>query len=328
MDHFEFYMPTKIIFGEGKISELKKHVPDNINKILIVTDKDVAEKSGALNKINSQLKDKSLLIIDEIEENPSVQQINNLGKYARYNNIELVIGLGGGSCMDAAKGIALLATNESNINEYLDGKDLENKPLQNICIPTSSGTGSEATPYAVFTDRKNSSKKALSFNELFPLASIIDPELSWSMPEAVIINTGFDALTHCIEAYLSTETFELNDHLALQGIKLVIDNLSDARKKDKKAMSFMSYASLLGGITIAHASTILLHIMGYPLTVYHKIPHGKANAILLASFMNFMKEKSSVKNKVLNIDKIFESKGGIKKYVQSFGISTSLSDYN
>ncbi len=229
--------------------------------------------------------------------------------------------------MDAAKGIALLAKNDGSLESYVNGKIIKKKPLPNICVPTSSGTGSEATPYAVFTNRNEDSKGAVSHPGLFPEVSIIDPELSWSMPESVIINTGFDALTHCIEAYMSTETFELNDLIALSGIKIVIENLNNARKKDKAAMSNMAYASVLGGISIAHSSTILLHIMAYPLTVFHNIPHGLANAILLPGFMNFMKAKSNIKDKLSIIEKLFSDSNGIKGITRQFNISHNLIDW-
>lgn len=306
--------------------ELAKYVPEKLKNIMIVTDKPVLEKSGAMEKINSQLNNKDIFLYDEIEENPSVNQINRLAIISRERNIELVLGVGGGSCMDAAKGIALLKNNEGEIEEYLRGKIPCNSPVPNICIPTSSGTGSEATPYAVFTDRKNNTKGAVSNPGLFPTVSIIDPELTWSMPESVIINTGFDALTHCIEAYMSTETFELNDQIALSGIKTVIDNLEKAMKNNKTAMCNMSYASLLGGIVIAHASTILLHIMAYPLTVFNNIPHGRANAILLPGFMNFMREKSYITDKVSTINKLFSESGGITNFTEKFGIPSNLSE--
>jgi len=326
MSSFNFHIPTKIIFGDGKICELK-HIIRNVDKnIMIITDKAVRKHSGAVQNVETQLSGKTIIIIDEIEENPSVDQINVFSEIATKENIDLIIGIGGGSSMDAAKGIALLANNPGCIEDYLEGTTIKNEPLTNICIPTSSGTGSEVTPYAIFTNLNNKTKGAVSHPGLFPKYSIIDPELTWSMPEEVIINTGFDALTHCLEAYLSTETFELNDQLALSGINIVIENLENASKRDKPAMNNMAYASMLGGICIAHASTILLHIMAYPLTVYYGIPHGRANAILLSGFMNFMKRESYVPEKVDIIEKLFLNSGDIRKFIRNFSIPLSCSE--
>lgn len=229
--------------------------------------------------------------------------------------------------MDAAKGCAVLAVNSGDMRDYMKGKTMENDPLPVVCIPTSSGTGSEVTPYAVFTDPADQSKGGFGHPGIFPRFSIIDPDLTFSMPESVVINTGLDALTHSIEAYLSTEAFELNDALALHSIEVILKDLPAASRKDKEAMSRMAYASMVAGIAITHAGTILLHIMAYPLTVFHNMAHGKANAVLLPAFMEFMKEKSRVKEKVSRLEEIFKQVGGIKEFVNSFNISTRLADY-
>lgn len=327
MRKFKFHIPTKIIFGRGEISKLDKILLPTESNILIVTDKIVSEKSPAVDGAREILKDRTIAVFDGVEENPSIETITQGREIAVSSNADIIIGIGGGSCLDAAKGIAVLSTNSGNIGDFVSGKSLENAPLPNICIPTTSGTGSEVTPYAVFTDAITESKGAISFEEIFPRTSIIDPELTYTMPENVIVSTGMDVLTHAIEAYLSTESFEMNDALALRAIEIVRDNLPAARNKEEKAMDAMAYASMLAGIAIAHASTILLHIMAYPLTVYHGIPHGKANAILLPEFMNFMRENSQVVEKVNRIDRMFESGAGIRAFVNSVGIITSLSEY-
>ncbi len=229
--------------------------------------------------------------------------------------------------MDAAKGMAILATNPGSIKDYIEGKEIESKALPIICVPTSSGTGSEVTPYAVFTDRAARTKAAIANQQIFPFLSIIDPELTYSMPASVVVNTGLDALTHSIEAFLSTKSFDLNDQLALRSIELVIDNLEKAATKNRPHMDNMAYASLLGGIAITHASTILPHIMGYPLTVYHNIPHGKANAIIMPAFLDYMKEHSYTKVKVETIIDMFKARGGINSFIAKLGVSTKLSDY-
>jgi 1,3-propanediol dehydrogenase/alcohol dehydrogenase len=320
-------MPTKIIFGKGRVKELNTHIDPEIKKILVVTDKNVAQKSGALDQIVARLKNKDLYVFDEVEENPSLGLVKRSAELAAENQVQLVIGVGGGSPMDAAKGCAVLAVNSGDMKDYMKGKTLERDPLPVVCIPTSSGTGSEVTPYAVFTDPDDNSKGGYGHPSIFPRFSIIDPELTFSMPESVVINTGLDALTHSIEAYLSTEAFELNDVLALHSIEVILKELRAASEKNKEAMSRMAYASMIAGIAITHAGTILLHIMAYPLTVFHQMPHGKANAVLLPAFLEFMKEKSTVKQKVARLEEIFQPVGGVKEFVNSFNISTRLTDY-
>ncbi len=327
MKDFIFNIPTKIIFGNGKIAQLKEYLDPEIKRVLIVTGKNVGRKSGALDKIVPQLEQKQFFFFDKVEENPTLEQVKKCGELAKEKDVQLVIGLGGGSPMDAAKGCAVLATNPGNMIDYMNGKPLSHEPLPVICVPTTSGTGSEVTPYAIFTDPENQSKGGFSHPGIFPRVSIIDPELTYSMPEDVVNNTGLDVLTHALEAYLSTDTYDLNDLLALHSIEIVLENLEAASKKDKKAMSRMSYASILAGIAITHASTILLHIMAYPLTVFQKVPHGRANAALLPAFLRFMKEKSVVKERVARLEKMFERVGGIKHFINSLNISTALSSY-
>ena len=327
MQNFDFQIPTKIVFGGNRISELHQQIEPAIERILIVTDKSAGKKSGALSAIFPQMESKTVVLFNDVEENPSLETVEKGVRLARENDVELVIGLGGGSPMDAAKGIALLVTNDKPMQDYLGGEMPEHGPLPIICVPTTSGTGSEVTPFAVFTNSETQSKEGYSHPGLYPIASIVDPELTYSMPETVIVNTGMDVLTHAIEAYLSALAFPLNDLFAVSAIETVLGHLESASKKDTQSMGAMAYASMLAGVSIAHASTILLHILAYPLTVFHGIPHGKANAVLLPAFMRFMRENSTVKAKVNYIDKLFEKLNGIEAFLAKFGITTSLSDY-
>lgn len=230
---------------------------------------------------------------------------------AKDFNPGLVIGIGGGSAMDAAKGIA------DRISAYC--------PI--ACIPTTSGTGSEVTPFAVFTDPANETKLGFSKAHFFPKFSIIDPELTYSMPDAVILNTGLDSLAHAVEAFLSTESFDLNDQLALHSIRLVTENLPKAIRRDPEAMDAMAYSAMLSGMAIAHASTILPHIMGYPLTVYHGVPHGRAGTLLIPLYLDYLREHTICQEKVEQLDALFRKAGGIKGFLKGLGVSLNLRDY-
>ena len=327
MTTFKFHIPTSIKFGEGCVHELNSLIDENIQRILIVTDHVISTKTDIVDTLKATLGHRDLFLFDDVEENPSFKTLARGKEFAQKVDAQLVIGLGGGSPMDAAKGIAVLATNNSEMRDYMDGMPLSDDPLPIVCIPTTSGTGSEVTPFAVFTDKEDKSKGGFSHPKIFPSISIIDPEMTWSMPESVIINTGLDALTHAIEAYLSLESSPMSDMYSLESIRLILDHLAPAAKKDHSAMAEMAYASMLAGVAITHASTILLHIMGYPLTVFHAIPHGLANAILLPQFMNFMRGSSSALDKVERLDQMFATCGGIRSFVEKLGVSTKLSDY-
>ncbi len=325
--NFNFHLPTKIIFGCGKVKELSGITGTDINRILIVTDKNVFEKSGAKDVVHKALKSKKVSVFDEVEENPSFSTLLKGVNLAKEVDAQMVVGIGGGSPMDAAKGIAVLATNSGDIMDYIGGDQLNRVPLPVVCIPTTSGTGSEVTPYAVFTDQDNEKKVCLATPEIFPGVSIIDPELTYSMPAQVTINTGVDVLTHAIEAYLSLDASPMSDLYSLEAITNVLNNLEPASKKNKESMNTMAYASMLAGVAITHAGTILLHIMAYSLTIYHHIPHGRANGILLPAFMEFMNTKSNTFNKVKTIEKLFQKFNGVNNFIQGLDISTRLSSY-
>ena len=326
-ENFNFHLPVSIVFGNGRIKELKNLIPENVSRILLVSEKNLAENTLVVTTVTDQLNGFDVKLFLDVEENPSFETVKRAGELAREHKSQLIIGLGGGSPMDTAKGVAICATSQGSLSELISLDILPADPLPVICIPTTSGTGSEVTPYAVFTDRKNRNKCGYANEKIFPLVALVDPDLSFSMPQPVIANTGMDVITHSIEAFLSMDATPMSDVFAVESIHRVIRHLGLAYQKSKPAMSEMAYASMLGGIAITHGGTILLHIMGYPLTVYRNIPHGKANAIMLPSFLNFMREHSFVKEKVRVIDDLFRERGGIERFVNDLGISTNLSNY-
>ena len=259
MRPFVFHMPVRVVFGVGRVLELRAAIPADLRRILLVTDPGLTNHGAALKAVGQALEGRTWEVFDEVEENPTFAAAERGAARARACGAQAVIGLGGGSPMDAAKGVALLSTNEGGLGEYLRGRSHERPPLPIVAIPTTSGTGSEVTPYAVFTDVETRTKGALSHPSLFPLLSLIDPALTHSMPEALVVATGLDVLAHAVEAYLSTDAFPVNDSVALEAIETVLANLPAARRKEPLAMDAMAYASMLGGIAITHASTILPH---------------------------------------------------------------------
>jgi alcohol dehydrogenase class IV len=327
MKPFLFHLPTEVLFGRGRIKEFGARLDPKFERILIATDKNVALKSPAVDAVLAELQPRQVWLFQDIVENPTFENIEEGARFARDLRAEIIIGVGGGSPMDAAKGIALLAANGKDLSAYLSGEKPENPPLPVVCVPTTSGTGSEVTPYAIFTDVENRNKVGYANSSLFPILSIVDPELTSTMPEPVIIHTGLDALTHALESFLSIQAFWMNDILALHVIDVVLWNLKQAVRKDPEAMTKLSYASMLAGINITHGGTILLHIMGYCLTTFHGLPHGKANAALLPHVLDFMRKHSTVKEKVRKLDEIFEPFGGARQFIESFGVSTRLSSY-
>lgn len=311
MKPFNFHIPTRIIFGKRKIESLNEKMPSSVKRVLIVTDEGLYQNTDLPKKVGALLKNRTVTTYFKIQENPSFQSVNQAVAVADEFKAHRIIGLGGGSAMDAAKYVA---------NQL-------KKPIPIICIPSTSGTGSEVTPFAVLTDPNKETKEGISDLNYFPELSIIDPELTYSMPPQVTLNTGLDVLAHSAEAFLSTESSAMSDLLALESIQLVINNLPRAIKKETKAMDNMAYAAMLGGVAITHASTILPHIMGYPLTVYHQVPHGRAGIIMLPAFLDFLEEQHAIPEKTEKLAEIFKPSGGIKDFLNRLGVSIRLRDY-
>jgi alcohol dehydrogenase class IV len=327
MNAFDFHLPTKILFGRGRVAELGSFVPAGVERIFVVTDDTVAAKTPALEAVRRAIQGREVQTYLRVEENPSLATVEAGGREARAFGAQLVIGIGGGSPMDAAKGIALLAANPGPLVRYLGGEPLERAPLPVFAVPTTSGTGSEVTPYAVFTDPEALNKIGYSHPGLFPAVALIDPELTYSMPATVVINTGLDVLSHAVEAYLSTLSFPFSDALALHALDVALSRLSRASEKDREAMAHMAAAATAAGAAIAHAGTILPHIMGYPLTLYHGVPHGRASAVMLIHFLKALRAESSCPAKVREVDAIFAPHGGAEGFFRDLRVSLNLSDY-
>jgi len=323
---FHYYMPTRIHFGSGRLQELTGLLDPAWKRILVVSDRGVAE-CGLLDRVKKELTGREVGSVTEISVNPSFTDVEAGAVKAREFQPDLIVGLGGGSPMDAAKGIAMLAANPMRLRDLLDGLPRERDPLPVVCIPTTSGTGSEVTPYAVFTDLENGNKCGYADEKIFPRLALVDPALTFSMPTSLVVNTGLDVLTHALESYLSVLAFPFTDALAMQALEVVTASLPAAAAHDRSAQEKMAYAAAIAGITIANAGTILLHVQAYPLTVFHGIPHGRANAILLPRFLDFLRRSSSVPGKLERIDAIFAPYGGVAAFLASLGVSTDLRDY-
>ncbi|HPW19049.1 MAG TPA: iron-containing alcohol dehydrogenase [Candidatus Aminicenantes bacterium] len=327
MDAFDFHLPTRIVFGRGRAAGLGGLLPAGAEKVLVVTDGTIARKTPILRRVVDALAGREVAVYDRVEENPSVETAEEAGREARRLGAGLVVGLGGGSPMDAAKGAALLAANPGPLREYLAGKRPTAAPLPVVAVPTTSGTGSETTPFAVFTDRAAGQKTGYGNPGIFPALALIDPELSASMPAPVVVDTGLDVLAHGVEAYLSTASFPLNDALALEAVGVAVAELPRAAKKEPEAMDRMAAAAAAAGAAIAHASTILPHIMGYPLTLHHGVPHGRASAVMLVHVLAALRESSSCPRKVETVTRVFEARGGLEGFLRELGVSARLSDY-
>jgi alcohol dehydrogenase class IV len=281
-----FHMPTEVLFGEGISRRTGEQALALGRKALLVTGRSSAEKSGASERMLPSLRSAGVEfdIYDGVEPNPTCETLAEGADAARSFGARLIIGVGGGSPLDAAKGIAVLATNEGRPDRYF-GEEPSIPPLPILAVPTTAGTGSEVTPYAVIVD--GPAKKTIRSSGLFPRVALVDPELTYSMPPSITADTGMDALSHAVEGILCSRRNSAASHIAMEAVRLTLKHLRQAydSPQDTDARAGMCAAALLAGVVIAQTGTELIHTMGYTLTLDFGVPHGRANAMLIPAVL-------------------------------------------
>ena len=291
----EFCTPGKIIFGPGGLSQVGAEAKRLGNKVLVVLGRSAMRKSGALNRLTRLLKENNLeyIVYENIPSDPTVETVDNGANFARKEGCNLVIALGGGSVLDTGKAISAMVTNEGSVADYQEiegkGRKYKTKPIPFIAIPTTSGTGSEATKNAVITNTKLGLKKSIRDPWLIPEIALVDPELTLSLPPYVTAICGGDALTQCVESYLGKKSQEITDALALHAIGLIGKSLVKTVKdgKNLEARKNMAMAALLSGLCLSNSGLGAAHALSHPLGVYYKIPHGLSCAVLLPYVMEY-----------------------------------------
>ena len=291
----EFYTPGKIIFGPGSLNQIGLEAKRLGNKVLVVLGKGSMRKSGILDRLTHLLKENELeyTIYENIPSDPTVETVDTGASLARKGSCNLVIALGGGSVLDTGKAISAMVVNEGLVADYQEiegkGKKFQHKPIPFIAIPTTSGTGSEATRNAVITNTKLGLKKSIRDPWLIPEVALVDPELTLSLPPHITAICGGDALTQCIESYLGKKSQEITDALALHAIGLIGKSLVKAVKEGKnlEARKDMAMAALLSGLCLSNSGLGAAHALSHPLGVHYKIPHGLSCAVLLPYVMEF-----------------------------------------
>ncbi|MFZ5945451.1 MAG: iron-containing alcohol dehydrogenase [Bacillota bacterium] len=286
-----FRMNTKVIYGNNFVNRISQCVQElNGKKILIVTDPGI-EKAGILQKLTLPLEQSgyTYVIYSNVIPNPDIPTIEKGAVLARENEVDLIIAIGGGSAIDAAKGINILYTNGGNLKDYAGMEKVPKKALPLIAIPTTCGTGSEVTWATVITDPVEKFKFAVLSPQNIPNIAIIDPLLMSSLPPRLIASTGMDALTHAIEAYVSVKAQPMSDAFGLHAIELISENLRKAvlHHDNLENISKMAIASTMAGAAFSNGLLGLVHAMAHPLGGVFNIPHGIANAVLLPYVMKF-----------------------------------------
>lgn len=305
-----YLMPTKILLGKKVIDTHKELLKNYGEKAYIITGKKSSKVNGSYGDVVKALEEQRIdyTVFDDIEENPSLETIERAAELGKREKVDFIIGIGGGSPLDASKAIGIFINNEGvNKENIFNIPALKSLPI--IAVPTTSGTGSEVTPYAIVTDHKAKTKKNLG-QIVFPEIAFLDPSYTENMPYSVTVNTAVDAFSHLAEGYLNANASLITDMYAEKGIELfgqclksLLDNSIDYSVREKLMLS-----STLGGMLIAQTGTSLPHGMGYALTYFKGVPHGMANGILFGEYLKVFKNKDKVNNilRLMNLQSLDE----------------------
>lgn len=287
MSHF--VIPNHTVVGTNVLGEAAPLLKKMGNKAFIVTGRHVAV-SDMMKQLTALLDENGIgcVIFDGITGEPTDTMIENGVEMLKSSGCDFIIGIGGGSPLDSAKAIAAMAVNEGSIADY-NGKEITGEILPLVAIPTTAGTGSEATKFTVITDSEKGIKMLLKGDVLVPKLAIVDSSFTVGTPKSVTSATGLDALTHAVEAYTSRKAFSMTDTLAVSAVKRIMKYLPIAYKEPDNSLAReqMSIAALEAGICINNSSVTIVHGMSRPIGALFHVPHGMSNAMLLKECLSF-----------------------------------------
>ncbi|MBN2829080.1 MAG: iron-containing alcohol dehydrogenase [Candidatus Cloacimonetes bacterium] len=284
-----FFMPTHVLFGFDAILKNKTLFHNLGSKAFIVTGRHSAVKCGALEDVLNAISEVNTeyVVFNEVTENPTLSTVEKGSDIFKKEKCDFIIAIGGGSPIDAAKAIAILAANNISASDIFN-PSLYDKAIPLVAVPTTSGTGTEATHYSVITNDKTNTKAGFGSPLIFPKYSFCDPKYTITLNPLVTRDTGIDALSHLLEGVYSVRRNSLLMPLIYRGVDYIVENLDTAvmDPTNLEARALLMQASLWGGIVIAHTSTTLQHSIGYPVTTEFGISHGLANGIFLKPIMD------------------------------------------
>lgn len=286
---FRFCMPTKVICQEDCVRN-NAEIFGIGKKALVVTGRQSAKLCGALDDVIWALNKNNIdyAIFDRVMNNPTVECVYEGAELAMEEEADFVVAIGGGSPMDAAKAIALLAVNDIDRKDLFSG-NIGNRALPMIHIPTTAGTGSEVTPYSILTNHEKQTKTSIAAPCLFPSYALLDAKYTESLSAVTTVSTAVDSLSHSVEGMMSVRANCMSDILAREAVRLISEEFGALAKGEfsYKSREKLLYASMLGGVVISQTKTTAVHAMGYSLTYFKGIDHGRANGLLLGAFMRY-----------------------------------------
>ncbi|HEY4334891.1 MAG TPA: iron-containing alcohol dehydrogenase [Puia sp.] len=326
------HFPGKLVFGNGCIDQL----PDEIAtlapaRVFILT---ISPLLDTLQPVIAQLKKKGIhvAVYTAITQEPSFDDFHRVMSEATPFDPDLVLGVGGGSVLDIAKLVAAQIHNDQRLQDYVGIGLLKGRACKLICMPATSGTGSEVSPNAILVDNSDNQKKGIISPFLVPDIVYVDPLLTITVPPAITAATGLDALTHCLEAYTNKFAQPFIDLYAFEGMRLIAANLVRAVKNgaDEEARSEVAMGSLLGGFCLGPVNTAAVHALSYPLGSSFHLPHGLSNALLLPYVMEFnlpaAPERYAGVARALGVNTPEEGVAKIRELIRDCGIPATLKE--
>ncbi|WP_249029807.1 iron-containing alcohol dehydrogenase [Tannockella kyphosi] len=311
--NFNYYIPTRIVFGKGSLKELKNYNLPGKKALIVTTNGTSVVKYGYLKTVTDQLDDLGIEhhLFNKILPNPIKEHVDEGGEYCKENGIDFVIGLGGGSAIDASKAIAIMATNPGDYWDYVGGGSgkgmpVPNDPLPIVAITTTAGTGTEADPWTVTTKVDTNEKIGFGYDKTFPVLAIVDPEIMVSVPKHLTAYQGFDALFHSSEGYLNTTSYVMSDMYALKAIELIGKSLAKAVAEgtDIDARGDVALANTLAGMVESTSGCTSEHSIAHAISAFHSnFEHGAALIAISKEYYTHMASNPVCEERMITMAK-------------------------
>ncbi|MDZ5254798.1 iron-containing alcohol dehydrogenase [Clostridium sp. LIBA-8841] len=320
--NFNYYMPTRLLFGKGQLNNLHKEKLPGKKALIIISSGKSTKKFGYLRRLEEQLELANIeyILFDKILPNPIKSHVMEGAKIAKDNECDFVIGLGGGSSIDTAKSIAVIATNEGDYWDYIDGGtgkgfEVKNNPLPIVAITTTAGTGTEADPWTVITNEDTNEKIGFGYEKTFPTLSIVDPELMMTVPPMLTAFQGFDALFHSTEGYLNNTAYAISDMYAIKAIELIGKSLAKAVEdgNDEEARSDVALANTLSGLVESTSGCTSEHSIEHALSAYHpELTHGAGLIMISEAYYTHIAQSGKYDDRMIDMAKALGKKDANK----------------
>lgn len=316
---FQMYVPTRILFGEGQLASLHDQKLPGTKAMIVISNGKSTKANGALERTEKELELAGVetVLFDKIMANPLKSTVMEGAAYAKENNCDFIVALGGGSVMDASKAIAAMATNDGDLWDYIaggsgKGMPLPKEPLPVVAITTTAGTGSEVDQWGVVSNEETNEKIGFGgYDSLFPQIAVVDPELMKSVPAAFTAYQGFDALFHSVECYISAAANLMSDMYALTAIENIGTYLGRAVKdgSDMEAREHVAFANTLSGVVMTLSGCTSEHSMEHAMSAYHhELPHGAGLIMISKAYFTHFIEKHACDERFVRMAQVLGMK--------------------